>query len=334
MALFNYFRAKFYSMKSKSEILISRRDEVREITDFYLSKAIHPDLFKDIVRTISNEGLSLAEKNRIAFGMFTYKHFLSYKKSADMNLVRYVLEALEEKLLIISMDFIPSSDKIYQPNENYAKQMNDFGLIENIIFGFEFIINNYRKSVYKIENTANSGDKDIGTGFLVSHLGDNLIITNHHVIDKAKEIKIFDVDDNELGFEILVSEKELDVAILKLNLKPKDTEYLVFNSIQKVLSEIITIGYPSIPMTKEAYQVYHRGEINSHIEDYMGNKLFLISAKTSSGNSGSPVIDKTGLVVGMITRELFEKGALLEKGKLPYYGVIPSNTILELINKL
>ena len=75
----------------------------------------------------------------------------------------------------------------------------------------------------------------------------------------------------------------------------------------------------------------NKGEINSYIENYSGNTLFLISAKTSSGNSESPVINEKGQVLGMVAHELFEKGALLEKGKLLYTGIIPTNIIFYLL---
>jgi hypothetical protein len=86
-------------------------------------------------------------------------------------------------------------------------------------------------------------------------------------------------------------------------------------------------------MTKYSYQVYHKGEVNSFVEDYKSNKLFLFSAKTSSGNSGSPVIDKTGMVLGIVTEELFEKDKFYEKGKLPYYAAIPAIEIGRMISE-
>jgi S1-C subfamily serine protease len=100
----------------------------------------------------------------------------------------------------------------------------------------------------------------------------------------------------------------------------------------ELLSDIVTIGFPRIPRSTEAYQTCHKGEINSIIgQDYDGQELFIFSAKTSSGNSGSPVINRYGLVVGIVTQELFEQQSFKEQGKLPYYAAIPAKYISQFI---
>lgn len=321
-------------------MLLQRKDLVKLVYNFFLSKDLDNDYFNEIVDFLTEKAKNDTEKTRVKFGMFSFIHFLTFisqtnriKRGVNSMVVRFTLETLEEKLLLKRADLITIGEIAYESTGEYVKVLNKYGLIENTLFGFEFIINRYRNSVFKVENTANNNAMDIGTGFLHIRGKDELLVTNYHVLENAKKIKVYDVDDKEILFELLHSNSENDIALVKLKRKCDSPNGFIFNPVQKVLSEIITIGYPSIPMAKEAYQIYHKGEINSHMEDYRGNKLFLISAKTSSGNSGSPVIDKNGLVVGMVARELFEKGALLEKGKLAYIGVIPSDTIENEINK-
>jgi hypothetical protein len=100
-----------------------------------------------------------------------------------------------------------------------------------------------------------------------------------------------------------------------------------------LLEEIITIGYPSIPNSREAYQVVHRGEINAYVQDYSGQDLLVISARTSPGHSGSPVLDNMGRVVGMVARELFEKDAFINKGITPYFACITARSIHGILMK-
>jgi len=102
----------------------------------------------------------------------------------------------------------------------------------------------------------------------------------------------------------------------------------------RILDNIITMGYPIVPMTRDGYLLCHGGEINSVVHNYSGQEYFLFSAKTSSGNSGSPVIDKFGNVVGIVTEELFERDQFYKKGKLPYYGAIPSSYILDFLAEM
>ena len=77
----------------------------------------------------------------------------------------------------------------------------------------------------------------------------------------------------------------------------------------------------------------HKGEINAYGHDLMGNCLLLITAKTSSGNSGSPIIDKYGMVMGIIAQDLFEQDQFVNKGKLPYYAGIPTTEIINSLNE-
>lgn len=126
--------------------------------------------------------------------------------------------------------------------------------------------------------------------------------------------------------EMLLTKTGVDMALIKLVNAPNVPDFQLESSIS-LLEDIITIGYPAVPMSREAYQVVHRGEVNAHVTDTWGQDLLIISARTAPGNSGSPVIDDTGRVVGMVARELFEKTAFQEKGIIPYSACIPSATI-------
>lgn len=243
------------------------------------------------------------------------------------------IKALEEKLIIYPLDKAIGrqvTEDRFRMNGEKAAILYGNNLIMNIIMGFDYIIQEYKDSVVKIEHVSKSQDHSIGTGFLIEYKDRHLIITNKHVIEKYERLTIFNNQDNILDFEEPFLHPTKDIAILPLKVKLKAIAFRLNTDI-RILGEIITIGYPSIPMTRLAYQVYHKGEINSFVQDYFYNNLFLISAKTSAGNSGSPVIDSKGTVVGIVTEELFEKEQFYQKGKLPYYAAITSTDIHEAI---
>jgi len=325
--------------KILSSSLYSHQVLAREVAEFYLSKAINPEYFNEIIQILCGVFTEETVQNQIKLGMFEPNYFQIYKQEKKVysfipTINSYTVELLKESRLLKDLEPFMNR-KMYEANVKYAKWVHDMDLLDNILFGTKYIIERYRKSVFKIENTSMDDKVDIGTGFLIEIGGIYFIATNQHVIAKSKKIRLLDIDENEYEFSIFYADEEYDVAFLRINGNLSEFSQFKFSIEQEILSEIITIGYPSIPMAKEAYQVIHRGEINSHIENYQGKKLFLISAKTSSGNSGSPVINEQGVVLGMIAQELFEKGALLEKGKLPYIAVIPSEIIYNLlVNKL
>lgn len=213
----------------------------------------------------------------------------------------------------------------------YARFLVDNNLIENLLFGFEYIIEKYTDSVFLIENIDHNNDINPGTGFLIKDNDAYYVVTNKHVVEKSKKIKLF-LSSKSIAFRQIIESIDYDLAFIEVNLMKGEAFYL--SESIKILSEIITMGFPSIPGVHKNTVVCHKGEVNSFVEDYKYQEYFLISAKTSSGNSGSPVIDKHGAVIGIISRELYEKEAFKEKGKLPYYSSIPSKTILSELIKL
>jgi len=58
----------------------------------------------------------------------------------------------------------------------------------------------------------------------------------------------------------------------------------------------------------------HSGEINSEISTYDGDRFLIISQAVSPGSSGAPVLDESGMCVGMVVRALelqYENGRII-----------------------
>ena len=77
---------------------------------------------------------------------------------------------------------------------------------------------------------------------------------------------IYDINDNEIDRNIIFEHPEKDIAIIEVTISSKSQTFQI-NTQFDILDEVITIGYPSVPMTKLAYQLCHKGEINSIVED-------------------------------------------------------------------
>lgn len=302
----NFYTCRSYDMKMQEEIRELFEKRYLEYNDIY-------------------------EVSGARLGLYTANDFVFYMASkidhVPGGIAEIVIEELLKKNVLIKATNISSGSRVqYQPNEDLVKFLRDNNLLLNLIYGFNYIIDKYKSSVPIIEVQDSRGDKSAGTGFYVKHKEIPLIVTNKHVIENQKILNLF-YDENKLNIKNTFLSDNHDIAFIILENEPI-LEPLFLNNSVNILDDIITIGYPAIPMTKEAYQVYHKGEINSFVKEYNGSNLFVISAKTSSGNSGSPVIDKYGSVVGMVTKELFEEEEFYKKGKLPYYAAIPTTDIL------
>jgi hypothetical protein len=253
-----------------------------------------------------------------------------------------ILNFLEEKWLIhkdFTFDRTTGSftDQEYLINSPMISDLHNANLLYCYLLGFEYSCEHFRNSVLKVE-VSKKGVKGLGTGWIIDYITDKntvrLLITNHHVIEDAEWIKIWDQGDHEIKYIDMedFNDQGHDVAILEIE-RDKKVPYFTIASRYGILDEIVTLGYPRIPQAKDAFQVAHRGEINSIIDDYWGKKLLVISARTAPGNSGSPVINETGMVIGMVTKELFEKEDFTEKGITPYSACIPAEILLSLIDK-
>lgn len=174
---------------------------------------------------------------------------------------------------------------------------------------------------------------NIGNGFLIQEANKQIIVTNYHVIRNAKKFVVKNYSEKTIEIKQTVTVEEKDLAfLLPISIVDNVTPF-VLNLKLKILDEILTIGYPPVPTTKFSHPLFHLGEINSFVENYWGNQLFIFSAKTNPGNSGSPIIDKMGTIVGIVSEQL-EEQEWYKKGKIPYYAGIPSAEINNNLKKV
>lgn len=333
------------------EITKSHLELAKELVNFFMAEFSDVDIFEKI----RNFCLKNNDNNSavcIGLGYFSTSDFKNYYLSSHFNsnssvssvsprVVEYLIEKLLENHVIRSMPkslSVSLSEQRFQYNGEFAKFLYERDLVFNVIFGWNFIINKYSYSVLKVEHTSQNGDISMGTGFYfaIRSASGNCkyaVITNKHVIENAKHIRILTKDDAELNYNNCIkTDAKMDLAFIELNDALSSPTFWLYPSVE-LLSEIITIGYPSVPQTKNSYQLCHKGEINAHVENYSGEKFFLFSAKTSSGNSGSPIIDRHGMVVGIVSQELFDPDQFTSKGKLPYAAGIPSSEIINSFNE-
>ena len=179
-------------------------------------------------------------------------------------------------------------------------------------------------AVEKAYNTAvmvktfnNNRVKGSGSGFIYKIEGDSAyIMTNHHVIDGGNKWTIITSTDDEIEGKVLGSDEYLDIAIIKVSKK----DYMEIVSIKGDDKEInrgdtvFTIGAPV------GYE--YRGTVTNGIISGI-NRLVEVSVKNSlqgdyvmeviqtnaavnPGNSGGPLFNASGEVVGVISMKLVE----------------------------
>lgn len=138
-----------------------------------------------------------------------------------------------------------------------------------------------------------------GTGFYISAGGH--IITNQHVIDGCKTIKI-SKDDSLEQVSLVVEDVRNDVALLKAG-ENKDIAFIRGGRGIRQGDEIIAYGYPLSGILSSSAKVT-TGTVNSLSGLGDDFRYMQISAPAQPGNSGGPLLDRSGNVVGIVTAKI------------------------------
>lgn len=231
-----------------------------------------------------------------------------------------------------------------------------YGQYDFPVFGFQYMRDLFEDAVRPI--ILNQGDKvrkeDIGTGFVLNSnyaFDDNFyFVTARHCIPPKNRIYVpaFLPPKKPCVPEcIYVPENDqIDLAVIKFVFKEgiPGREQNFWMGTPEILDEVMTMGYPPIQGFIDAIQVAEVSKISSFLrttegritgegQHYWGGKEdhFLISARVKGGNSGGPVINKRGEVVGVII-ELLKDGEELDK--LGYGVALNGHVLIKMIEKI
>ena len=153
-------------------------------------------------------------------------------------------------------------------------------------------------------NTSEESADWSGSGFALSN---GYICTNYHVVDGAKSIEIRGVQGDfttSYSAKVIVSDKFNDLAILKVDdadFKGFGTiPYKVKTSMADVGEEIFVLGYPMTTTMGDEIKLT-TGVVSSRT-GYQGDvSLYQISAPIQPGNSGGPLFDSQGNLIGIVS---------------------------------
>ncbi len=141
----------------------------------------------------------------------------------------------------------------------------------------------------------------LGSGFLLNAEG--YILTNHHVIKDATDIRVKLADDREFAAKVVGKDPLTDVALIKLNAPPKDLPAVVLGDSDLVRQGdfVLALGSPfglSGTATLGIVSAKHRGGVGSgsQYDDFLQT-----DAAINPGNSGGPLFNLRGEVVGINT---------------------------------
>jgi serine protease Do len=181
---------------------------------------------------------------------------------------------------------------------------------------------NDRQDQKRRERKSNS----LGSGFVVDPSG--IIITNNHVIADANEVTVIFTDGQKLKADIVGKDEKVDVAVLRV--KPeKPLKAVKFGDSEKmrVGDWVLAVGNPfglGGSVTAGIISARHRNIDSGPYDNY-----FQTDAPINKGNSGGPLFNMTGEVIGINTAILSPSG-----GSIGIGFATPSATVIPVIDQL
>lgn len=168
------------------------------------------------------------------------------------------------------------------------------------------------KSTGKSNEESGSG-VSTGTAWLISPTN---LVTANHVIDNAASIQVVVGDNEVMDAVVVATDPSNDIAILKLK-KPLKSAPLYLSTKQPRLgSRVAVLGYPLPDVLGLKIQAT-TGEI-SGLRGYADDQRFYqISAPVQSGNSGGPLLNQEGEVVGIVSSKLNAMALMKASGEVP-----------------
>jgi S1-C subfamily serine protease len=246
------------------------------------------------------------------YAKLTAKHWLTVK-SNHTNANVYIDNKYKGKTEL-KVQLAPDYYSISVSKTGYNKFLQQIELDEDMVLWASL-----SKTKESNENSSPKTDEIVsassGSGFAVSSNGH--VITNHHVIEGCQKVKIHH-NGRSIPATVVTFDPQNDLALLKGNFRPSTVLPLSTNS-PELLQDVYVAGYPFGRRISTGVKVT-KGIISSLTG--IGNNFsnIQIDAALQPGNSGGPILDDRGNVVGVAVAKLDIKKILKN------FGVIPEDT--------
>ncbi len=180
--------------------------------------------------------------------------------------------------LLFTMQFATAADEVPAPEQSVAD-----------------IAAAVKPSLVKVMQVGRKGVDGLGSGFVVD--ADGLIATNRHVIGDARRIKVETSDGKvEEVTEVVATDVHLDLAILRISRKDLKPLPLGDSDQLRQGERIVAMGNPE----GLAYSVVD-GVVSEPRREIDGVPMIQVAVPIERGNSGGPLLDRQGRVLGLLT---------------------------------
>jgi len=177
------------------------------------------------------------------------------------------------------------------------KQNNDITDLKREVIELKYAQDNIVEVITKVgENKKYAPANFEGTGFAINNKG--FIITSLHMIKGADSVFIENSTTNRVAAKIVFSDPKIDVAVLHIGnneiFKSWNLPFIFSSRTCDLGEKVFTLGYPRKDI------VYGEGSLSSLSGYHSDTTMYQISIPVNPGNSGGPLLDEQGTVIGLV----------------------------------
>lgn len=170
-----------------------------------------------------------------------------------------------------------------------------------------------------------------GSGFILTQ--DGYILTNYHVIENYRSITVTDYQGNEYDATVVGYDALSDVALLKVDAKDLPAVTVGDSDVLAVGDQVVAIGNPLGELTSTQTVGYVSAKDRMVNTDGTILNMIQTDAAINSGNSGGPLFNMYGQVIGITTAKY--SGSSSSGASIEGIGfAIPINSVMELVDDL
>lgn len=325
---------------------------VKEIYDFFAENIASKDkkvTLLDFLRTIPGFVSKTSDNSSCEiFNMGIANKISSLcKKMVSQDMLLIPIKT--NQIICLNDEYI----SVHENNSSNPKELIDdlkYGAYDFKYQGFVYTRNWFEHSVLPISGINAEGDEDMGTTY---YIGNNMFVTAAHCINGLERFNLLLNDTTpirlrEVWFAAGEDSNDYDLAVIIADEPIKVPAFMLDKP--SVLDPVLVIGYPPIPgmfpiQTSETASVgaYIKsdqkaavGQVVTPVKSYLSKlDFFIINARVKGGNSGGPVINEYGKVIGTVVQIPFDNQGGSGGGRYDImgYGVcLPSKYINNLID--
>ncbi len=183
---------------------------------------------------------------------------------------------------------------IEKTTTNYSALRRDMNNVKKNVNAQNAVIRNINNGKQHDDRSASNFG---GTGFIISANG--YVVTNYHVVRGADSVHLQSTKGESFKAKVVYIDPTHDLAMLHINdstFTPLKSAPYTFKEAPSELGEdVYTIGYPRDEV------VYGQGYLSSRTGYAGDTTAYQISIPVNPGNSGGPVLDSKGNVIGIIS---------------------------------